>query len=78
MKSWIVCRSGFSPVGFYSREKAYDYAVTMLFKNCFGDIWEERHAKRQLDESYAKNNDKFGYHIDVTNFSVTVYKVEIK
>lgn len=78
MNAWIVCVSGFRPVGFDSREKAYDYAVDMLFKNCFGDVWEERHAKRQLDESYAKNNGQFGYHIDAINSNVIVYEVEVK
>lgn len=78
MNTWIVCMSGFRPVGFDSKEKAYDYAVDMLFKNCFGDVWEERHAKEQLDESYAENNDYFGYHIDMINFNVTVYEVKIK
>lgn len=78
MNAWIVCVSGFRPVGFDSREKAYDYAVDILFKNCFGDIWEERHAKRQLDESYAENNGQFGYHIDAINSNVMAYEVEIK
>lgn len=77
MNIWMVCGNGFSPAGFDSREKAYDYAIDILFENCC-DIWEERIAKSQLDESYAKNNGQFGYHIDSINFNVTVYEVEIK
>lgn len=78
MRTWIVCVGGFRPVGFDSKEKAYDYAVDMLFAKCGGDFWEEHHAKMKLDESYAENNGQFGFYIDSICFSVTVYEVEIK
>lgn len=78
MRTWIVCVGGFRPVGFDSKEKAYDYAVDMLFANCFGDVWEERHAKTELDESYAKNSGQFGFYIGVTDYKLTVYEVEVK
>ena len=78
MNTWVVCVGGFHPVGFDSKEKAYEYAVDMLFKHCYGNTWEEQRAKMALDESYAKNNGQFGFYIHSVNYSLTVYEVEVQ
>ena len=78
MRTWIACVGGIRPVGFDSKEKAYDYAVDMLFAHCYGDVWEERHAKIELDESYAEDSSHFGFYIDAVDYKLTVYEVEVK